>query len=284
MKFRALWLVLILALVSDVPAVVPESGIYWRPDEPGRAYYIDYQRGTVFFVAYAYEDGEPVFYAGSGSVSEGAGEVPVLGEPLFSVLGYNPWNFVTVELYRTTGGACLTCLTRTVTPQRVGTATLYFDRVGLVVGYFLLDTGQARQFVIQRFNFAYPDVIETRLRDITGDWIFADASDPSSTPLRFNFTLREESVPNITQSTPRPWELRLIDATRNARWVCIGDRPGLDPGKKPDACELRVNGEAVLWARFDDIGLNRILAGRGPIQTQGERFRGLGDIVGMRVQ
>lgn len=284
MSTRLALVLLFLVLSHKVEAVVPESGIYWRADEPGRAYYIDYQRGTIFFVAYAYEDGSPVFYSGSGTVREANGEVLGSGFPLFSALGYEPWTYASFDLYRTTGGACLTCATQPTTSQKIGTTTLFFDRQSFISGVFQLDSGQVRQIAVERFNFAFPDVVGGRLKDISGDWVFVDRSNPSGEPLRFNFTVREQSVPIIDRFTPRPWEIRLIDVERNARWVCSGNLPGLDPSSKPDACELRVNGEAVLWARFDDIGLNRILAGRGQIRSQGERFRGPDEIIGMRIQ
>lgn len=273
-------------------AVIPETGIWWNDQQPGRGYYIDVQGNTLFFIAYSYDnDGSPNFVAGSGTLSTRSGEVLGFGFPTFSPLGYEPWHFTAVELFRFNGGPCLTCSYRPATGTRVGVVGLYFETVSRMIAYFQMDDGTFATRVFTRFNFAYapyatsePGAAPT-IPDLRGDWVFADTIDRSVPAWRFNFTRVEQSVPNINRNTPLPWTVTFFDDARNARFACRSETPGLFPTNRVSGCQLFIGEQPIFWARTqDDLGLDRIQAGYGAVPTVGEAYRGPGIILGSRVE
>lgn len=285
-------LFLLAAHSTNVLAVIPEPGMWWREGEPGRGYYFDVQGSVIFFTAYAYEDdGDPIFYAGSGDLTERFGEVAGFGFPTFSALGYEPWHTVMIPLFRFSGGACFPCNHRNATGTPVGTLFIYFDTVSSAMMYIQWDAGGSAYRQITRFNYHYAPVATGSVGtppyvpDLLGDWVFVDSLDRSVSPWRFNFTRKEQSVPVIERTTPRPWEVRFFDDARQARFVCRGEVAGLDPNARNSACQMFVQGAPIFWARIsEDVAFDRIQAGYGATPTVSEAYRGPGIILGYRVE
>lgn len=282
---------LLLVVVGNARAVIPETGMWWNPTEPGRGYYIDVQGDTLFFTAYAYEDGQPVFYAGSGTLQQRSGEVLGFGFPAFSALGYEPWHYVGIELFRFEDGACLTCRHVPAIGTSIGAVGLYFDTVSRIHTYFQLNDGSWTFRRLIRLNYNFPAIVTSetssppQLPDLRGDWVFVDAIDRSVPPWRFNFTRIAQSVSNINRDTPAPWQVTFFDDSRDARFVCRREIPGLDASRRNSGCQLFVGAEPVFWARIgEDLGLDRIQAGYGAVPTIGEAYRGPGIILGTRVE
>ncbi len=264
--------------------------MWWNESEPGRGYYLDVQGSTLFFTAFAYEeDGSPTFYAGSGLIVEGYGEVPFSGYPSFSDLGYVPWHAAMVELYRTVGGACLTCRHQPTTTAPVGRVWLYFPDASLARMDVRMNDGRNTFRLLTRLNYHYIPMVPTRpgtpphVPDLMGDWLFVDMLDRSVPAWRFNFTRREPRDPLSINREP-PWEVRYYDDARQARIVCREDGSGFDPMRYQSACQMYVDDEPVFWARLNDLGLDRIQAGYGAVPKAQEAYRGPGIIVGFRVE
>lgn len=286
------WLLLSLAATHRAHAVIPETGMWWNSLDPGRGYYIDVQGNTVFFIAYAYDnDGSPSFVAGSGTLQTRSGEVLGFGFPVFSALGYEPWHFVAVDLFRFEGGGCFTCTPRPATGTRIGAVGLYFDNVSRAYAYFQFADGSFDYRTITRFNYAYAPYAQAsdgsapRVPDLRGDWVFVDTIDRSVPAWRFNFTRVEQSVPNIIRTTPPPWTVTFFDDARNARFFCRQEAGGLFPTARNSGCQLFINEVPIFWARIqDDLGLDRIQAGYGAVPSVSEAYRGPGIILGQRVE
>src|SRR6059058_1375279 len=75
-------------------AVVPETGLYWDYQHPGKGYYVEHQNGQVLLVIYSFNEntGEPLFYTASGplrndAIGSGTLEPPVWDEGYFPLHG-----------------------------------------------------------------------------------------------------------------------------------------------------------------------------------------------------
>ena len=85
--------------IAAAPALTPQVGLWWNPDEPGSGYALDYRHGVLVVTVYSYTTtGAAQWYLASGPLSG----------TLFSA---------TLDKY--TGGQCIGC-TNTVVPTPSG--------------------------------------------------------------------------------------------------------------------------------------------------------------------
>src|SRR5689334_6283040 len=132
---RSLVLLVLTFLAFPAYCIVPERGLYWDPQYPGRGYYIEVQNGTVVMIPYAYgNDGDPEFYIAAGPLQQGA-------FTQFDPTLYEPRHGFTSNIYRSTGGPCLGCDGYSVDPTK---------RVETVVGTIAMD------FI--SMDFAYAEI------------------------------------------------------------------------------------------------------------------------------
>lgn len=279
---------------STAECVIPESGHYWVPSEPGRGYLIEHQNGKVGFLAFAYDSsGRPEWYIASGDLREDAAEIPGSDPPLNA--GYYPLHWMRATLFRVEGGPCLGCdfdaIDRT---QPIGSVEIYFPFTKLPVLFFTFPNASLPfdrvPFSVTRFGFGYgrfgsddPTRLASGIPDMRGQWVFRSAS-PGSTLLSFRFGPGEytrESLDGLD------YRVTFRDSTVGAELRCkegtVGIAAGATNSAPQDGCELFV-ANVLQFSMLDvDMGVERVLASRGPLTARvGGTFRHPERIVGIR--
>jgi hypothetical protein len=253
--------------------VMPDSGHYWVPSEPGRGYLIERQGNKVGFLAFGYDKdgGDPEWLTAAGNLrSDG---IPPADPPPFA--GYFPVNWIEAPLYRVQGGACIGCFHQP--PSRtdeIGTVEIYFDylRLPTILFRFFSPVNlpfDRVPFNVVPFNFGHTqfgNAVDGRLAagfvDLRGDWLFVEDSEAAETVGRFHFTSYLLSPTAGDDS----YTLTFSAPGQNAEMRCHEGVRAPGHSVAPfDGCELLVNGIVVLSANELDIGINRILASRGPL-------------------
>lgn len=279
---------LLFALTLPVSAVVPESGMYWNEQQPGRGYYIEHQNGQVAVAIYAYDevDGEPEFYTAAGVLRDDAEPI----EPLSSSGNLYPVHGVAAPLFRTSGGACVFCNHKPpLGADRVGFITIAFPDVD--TAHIVLTSALSRQVVlVRRIEFGlsrlyYPGGPP----DLRGQWVLVDELDPGSAPSRYHFSERVTSTDSPSQSA-EGYAVSYFDRLRGVELRCTS--PNVVGLSRADAqmlprvgCELWEDGQ-VRWSVVDqDIGLYRMQASRERLPRGVNRaYRGAGRLIGVRIE
>lgn len=103
-------MLLCMAISTTAMAVIPESGLWWNPQEPGRGYTIELQDDGMFVAYYGYQaDGSrSAFYTSYGTLNSRTGEMR------------GTW-------YTTENGQCFGCAHRSPRMIDLGEARLVFD-------------------------------------------------------------------------------------------------------------------------------------------------------------
>lgn len=286
-------------LIWGLPAgaVSPQTGIYWNPQYPGWALYLENQRGTIFAILYAYSeiDGEPEFLVASGPFLP---DVPIDGDTSFS--GFFPVAGFGSSLFRVPAGSCLGCVYAPIaSSQRVGSLQIAFITPGYINVSASFTDGRtwpnpANSFGLpfERFNFSLGGVLASpsdrspAWPDLLGEWVFTDQTDRSRPAWRFDFTTREVDVNLGTFPVRRSVVYR--DPTRDAVFYCfITDATGLTLAQRnalpEQGCEVRQNGTALFWTGYD-LAIDEFRGTLGSLPARGERiYRGPNRVIGRRM-
>jgi hypothetical protein len=286
-----------LLVCMQATAIQPESGMYWDPSAPGRGYYIEAQDGTIWFMAFAYDEetGKPKIFVANGPLRDDAVEMGfhlAISPPPFPI-GFYPLHWFQGDLFSVEGGACLPCPQgeQAFVTERVGRIFVWFPDVRWAFIDMLIDEDDdiPVQRFVERFNFGRERITfdggQIRFHDLRGEWVFVDQGDAELAPSRFLFDHRE---PAELSSAPQG-EIVYRDSTRGAEFRCIDEPPG--QATRAQGCELHMDGEVMFSARNADIGLDRIQAFRGPLPPTAapsfsfsNPYRGPDPVIGLRVQ
>lgn len=277
-------------------AMPPETGMYWNPNRPGWAIYVENQRNTIFVAVYAYasNDSEPEFYVASGPMFEG------IENDFLPLIGDEPIHGFRQDLFRVPSGACLACPYTPYAPaQSIGRITLkFYGRGGLYAGIRFNDGtefpygGSSDGLSFRRFNFSLggtnvePGDAAPLFDDMRGEWVFTDQSDPMRPAWRFHFTTREDGLDLSDYDLVSSVGFR--DTTRNAVMYCfVPNSRGLPQpqlGALPFAgCELRQSGESVFWTTAE-YSIDEFVGSLGSIPPRSaSTYRGPQRVIGRRI-
>lgn len=295
-KMRAMVCAMLLCASGLSKALAPQTGIYWNPEHPGVAMYVENQNGTVFAVLYGYsnDDSEPEFYVASGPLLPSVDADFLPRDGLYPIQGFGS------PIYRVPSGPCLACVfTPIPAAEHVGSLQISFpNRASLRAKIFFSDgrvwptpEDQIGEFM-RRFDFAVsvtptaPPSVKTYFIDMRGEWVFVDQSDPVRVPWRFHFTTREEGVD--LSDFPLRASVAFRDVTRNAVLYCFSPEvTGLTTAERqalPNiGCEVRQNGAALFWSE-NEIVTDEFFGSIGAMPPRSAGiFRGSQRVVGRRI-
>lgn len=302
----ALWAIALAVAPSISGAVFPETGMYVETGQEarGKGYYIELQGDTVFLVIYAYDEetGEAEIYTAASEIRDDAVSMGFLlpDDPPFSTDGYFPLHWMTGRLFRVTDGPCLDCggPPDGFVTEEVGDVGVWFPYTGLIrIAYTSDDQSEILETFAVKQNFGHGEILNPnkrlQLHEVMGQWLFADQTDPSRPPWRFNFDERipEAPGPQNTISLETPFEVTYRDSTTSAEFRCQVIPPSAG-GDTQDGCELHLNGEVLFSAAARDIGATRIRAFRGELAplifddgpVRPEFTRGPDAVIGVRIE
>ena len=117
--------------VGPPPALTPQIGLWWNPNESGSGYAIDYKHGVIVMTVYSYTmTGSPQWYLAFGPLSG------------------NTW---TGTLFKYTGGQCISCAYQPELDNgsNDGTVTVVFSSP--ISGTMYLPGGRVTQIQPQAF-------------------------------------------------------------------------------------------------------------------------------------
>lgn len=289
-----IWTLLVTS--SAVVAMAPQTGIYWNPQKPGMALYVESQKGTIFAVLYGYSnsDSEPEFYVASGPT------IPSVDSDFLPLIGLYPIEGFAAPVYRVPSGPCLACPYAPIAPsERVGVMQLSFPSRGGVLVKIFFDDGRVYpnpedQFgeSMVRFNYALGGVptssspFPNYFVDMRGEWVFTDQSDPLRPAWRFNFSTREDGV-NLSGFDVIS-SVAFRDPSRNAVMYCstpsIAGLTAEQRNARPNiGCELRQDGVALFWS-LNEISIDEFFGnlGAAPPRSAGI-FRSSQRVIGRRI-
>lgn len=304
---RFILLALLFSLASPGYAVLPESGIYWNPGQPGRGYVIAHQNAMVFVLIFAYDhdSGAPKWYTAQGPLFESGGwHSPPLG---MRGEGFYPAHEMRRRLAEVSGGACLYCLHRdTETTREIADIAIHFDFMKHPTLELIPDNPDElpgsdlppgppiralERFDFGRVAFGHEELQFHHMRtsDLAGEWLFSDRADPAATPWRL--VLSHAEFQSLMPSN-RAYTVRFVDPMRNAEVVCkVGHGLLLPPGSPLldslpwDGCEFMIDGIVNFSAQRFDIGPARIEAFRGTLPPNGDGpMRREQRVAGVRVE
>lgn len=164
---KTLLIACLLLAASTAAAYAPHAGIYWNPDEGGRGFAIDCQRGTCAVAAYVYDAvGNPIWYLAAGPLTNG--------------------RTLDAEFNEFAGGQCLGCDYQA--PSVVGSG-------GRLVLTFTSDSTASAAvngatIALERQDFGFPPGDAGML----GEWLFVFDIGSATLAQRYNFD-RIESTP-----------------------------------------------------------------------------------------
>lgn len=278
-------------------ALTPATGIYWNPQYPGWAIYVESQKDTIFAIVYAYSsnDAEPEFFVASGPTID---DLQIDADP--STVGLFPIQGFASPLFRVPSGSCLGCVYAPIAAsEQIGQLSLAFVGKNLMLAKASFPDGRRfpnpntpNGISFERFNFSLGGVLAApgdrspAWPDMRGEWVFTDQTDRSRAAWRFEFTTEELGV-NLGNYALRASAV-YRDASRNAVMYCfITDPTGLTPAQfnaLPDrGCEVRQNGQ-TLFSSLGEIAIDEFVGSLGPLPNRGERvYRGSQRVLGRRL-
>jgi len=283
MNLRILAAFLLFAISCSVFAVLPENGLYWDQNQPGKGFYVEVQNGVGVVVMYAGDPNtdKPTYYIAAGNIVEAGQSL----EPPRDSGGYYPVHGFFSDLYEVSQTPCLICLSvgKSDVETVVGSVEVDFsDRNAAEVfitwtAVLPPNTPNTLFYGLQREDFAYPAAVDLKgnswYYDLRGEWIFTDETDPMRAPWRFQFSQVTAGTDTSYQNQPAPaWDY--IDPVRHATMHCIASL----------GCSVTMNGEVLFSMRGTDIGLDTMLGYLGPFQYPlSGVYRGTQAVIGTRV-
>lgn len=291
-----------------------ESGIYWTSSRPGEALVVERQGPTLSMILYTYDSsGKPTFFIAAGPLLPNGDS-----EPVGWTQGYFPIQRVDARLQRVSEGPVFGS-GRTYSVERpielktedVGRITVDFPYTN--VANVRIENDEAvppemqrtTGMVMERFLFGFAgigvDVFSTtRLTprpcwlDLSGEWIFLERSDTSSTPTRLRLQL-EYTLPNAAQmmcpqSDRSPTQVVYGDSISGGKLMCASaDQRSNNVGSPPKVragCEYVSEAGRKLFSFYtDDIGLNRIVGSKGELPLDGTGvLRRNERVLGLRIE
>ncbi len=301
---RPLIIMILLAWCAEAFAaggIVPESGTYWSPRRDGEGAFVDYQNGNVTITLFSYDaQGRPVYYFA-------AGPTQLAPQTEAAIAGLYPMRVLRADLFRSENGPIFNAAgARQLETTRVGRLFAEFSAVGSVYLEVTLTTQPPEGsmlnwgYVMSRFNFGFPQYgtqISSQFqqacwRDLRGDWVFVDQTDPQRPAWRFSFG-PPEITPGAEGMVCRqaahlpPQILSYRDPARGATLRCIyasSQNPDPLDGRAKNHCDLRLDGqsEPLFWFAEGDMGLKRISASLGAVRS--DALRTADRVVGIRVE
>lgn len=255
-----------LAHIGNTAAVVPDEGMYYKPDEPGTGFVLEYQAGVAVVTYFAYEDdGRPVWWQLSGELKEAAA-MPDLTPPPPSFNEGSEIHFIEGDLQRFEGGSCLGC--PFVKPEVAGSPSsveIFFGSTTRARVFLGGETNNVEEF--ERLEFGFHQFIsnvdpqeEPRIfqsasfPDLRGDWIFVTEAGVNG-PWRFEF----DSVEIEELEGSSNYRVTFGTSEEDVFLECV---PVVDEEVLP-GCELHSQGKVLFSARLGDIGAERIYGFRG---------------------
>jgi hypothetical protein len=270
---RVLAWILATAFPSVTFAILPESGMFWEPQNPGQGFYVEVQGDRAAMIVYSYDGdtGKPEIYIVSGDLRDDGTDMGDVSDAPLNPNGFHPLHWFGGDLVRFEGGMCLTCPRPApeVAAEVVGTARVWFPWTKFVLVSVHMPNESAgrqrQQYFLERFNFGRerfvsqsdPDAFVWQ-HDLRGQWVFVDQTDSQALPWRFDFDQRTPEEPVLA-----PPGITYRDSARDAEFRCLF----LPTAEMPHAfgCELHLDGSVLFSARNTDIGLNRIHAFLGTL-------------------
>ena len=149
---------LILQLLSmpvNAQVSYPEDGWWWDVDAPGRGYFIERQKNTIFIAAFIYtDDGVPEWLTSDGEYTPAAADSDSIGSYSGSV-------------YRSNNGQCIGCeyiLPSTVESEQSPLNITFSDNQNGVLEWF------GESITITRLFWSWADVVD----QLTGTWLLTE--------------------------------------------------------------------------------------------------------------
>jgi len=154
---KALFIVCTLTLTNLAQAVLPDSGWYWNPNEPGRGFTVEIQNDTLFLSAYIYNaQRNPIFLVSGGAMSS---DTTYAG-----------------SVYQTSNGQCPGCPYQGYSETYYGPGSVVFTgpKTAVITINGFVYSVQRQQFAIDFTNPATP---------LLGEWAFVTGQ--TSLPIYF---------------------------------------------------------------------------------------------------
>lgn len=227
---------------SAPPALYIEKGLWFNAEEPGSGLMLDWQHDTLVFTIFTYdEDGNAIWYQGSGKVEDGV---------------------VAGEASQFVGGTCLSCEYEGTHEAREP-VTVTFEFTSKTTAWLSFDGGSPKPIWAvpfdapklrtfgQRGDFGKP-----YLYDLRGEWVFASVEGMERYLQRVTFTTPER----IRNGRTLSWK----SADGNWSFRCDAN-----PGKyaSPQCRFLEFDGERWqrhLSAHWADLGDDQIIGYESP--------------------
>lgn len=317
-------MVILPLLATGAHGVPPESGLYilaneLSNDRPSRYFHIEIQDQTARLTAVAFDpaSGKPETYVAEAELRDDAqfpGNAP---HPVAITEGYRPIHWFSGELYRLSGGACLTCFQGDApVPEPVGSVGVWFDHLTAAAIDIRLTSDAAPPGVpssmlsyLVRRNFGRQIILRESggsqfpyvllQHDLRGEWVFVDQAPagPYRGPvMRFDFTEIELDPPAAVVEPTRlilplanDYTITYRDTGRDAEFRCTPSARQV--GGRIGGCELHQHGLLLFSARDNDLGIDRIHGFRGdlpritiPVAWISDPWRRPETVIGVRVQ
>jgi len=249
---------LLLGLLLESTAafsVTPETGMWWDKDKPGTGVFIEVQNDVLLVAYYTYKaSGEAAWFIASGAVdADGGFEGPLM---------------------EFAGGQCAGCpFSETSLVGEPHSIRLRFEGTRFAT----MEIDAKTKVYIERFNFRIGEVgtpgagAEKRFPDLRGRWIFVRKNKESSKPpIEITLNTAENFEPAEDSPFPNYVEFRGENGVMVTCHAFSFDFTFASP-----ACEVDIEGEAVLGIYGFDVALDKILAYDPPLTllTKGEGVR-----------
>jgi hypothetical protein len=246
MRSKALqWALFIIPslLAGPAPAVLPDNGWYWNPQESGRGFNIEIQNDVLFMSAFVYDaDGHPLWIIAGGKMSSD--------------------RTFTGDVLVTFGGQCIGCPYAAPVPSQYGRVSITFT--GASTATIVLN-GTTINVMRQQFgwDFSSPPT------PLLGEWAMVEgsAADPVYSGERITLSTTANAIDGLVAAGSRTGDASAVAissyvASSNT-WVMLMDSSGT---------QYRLY--VFAFAAFDRIEGTRYLYAKGTQPTVGVNFIG----------